>query len=344
MPGKKDWLSKITGELIRQANLKELSSYRIGGKSLYFSMPENLEQLKKALLFSKSRMLKPVIFGYGTNLLFPDGEDKTHHYISLRKFVEFDYDGDSILLSAGIPASMLAIIGWISDDESFYFSHLLPGSIGGAIFMNARCYNNEFCNILSKIKYLDEDLNIKEIEVSNCNFSYKKSVFQEKTWIILGGKFRIKGELPEFMTKRIEKFLAKVNRKNLSSLKVFYSNFRIKNIQKFFKLNAPPEKIYEIEKDRITKHHFDFPSCGSVFKNNYEVGKPIGRIVDELGLKGYSSGGAKISPYHGNFIINQKNASRKDVLDLIKFIQEKIGENFSFIPEPEVRIIENEEE
>ena len=92
----------------------------------------------------------------------------------------------------------------------------------------------------------------------------------------------------------------------------------------------------EIEKDRRSKGHFLFPSAGSVFKNNRSFGTPTGKIIEKAGLKGFSLGGAKISDFHANIIINTGNAKADDVLRLIELIEERVFERFGFKLEREI--------
>ncbi|MEM4366325.1 MAG: hypothetical protein QXN46_01890, partial [Candidatus Woesearchaeota archaeon] len=94
----------------------------------------------------------------------------------LNKTIKIKSKNRKIFLSSGVPSSLLAIIGLLSETEDLFFTHLLPGSIGGAVFMNARCYNNEFCNILDKIYYLDEKYNIKSIDQKKKTIEVKKKI------------------------------------------------------------------------------------------------------------------------------------------------------------------------
>jgi len=327
-------------QLIFDYNLSELSSYKIGGKAKYLFIPKNVFQLKKAIRFAKRRNLKPICFGLGTNVVFPDQPAENLFFISLKELKIFKYNKRRLFLSAGIPSSMLSIIGILSNTSDLFFTHLLPGSIGGGIFMNARCYDNDFCSVVKKIYYLDENLTTKTIERDYCKFSYKNSIFQSKNWIIIGADFSLNESLSKSMEKKLKNFI-KI-KKNLSYLNEFFDFFSLKSVSNFFNEKTIPQKVKEIEEDRIKKHHFDFPSCGSVFKNNYDIGIPMGKLIEMAGLKGISSGGAKISEFHGNFIINESLATQEDIINLIKIVKEKIYKTHGFTPEPEVRIIEND--
>ncbi len=323
--------------LFSDVKIAGFSSFNIGGVAKFFAIPSKISHLKKALKFAKKNNLTPIVFGLGTNIIFPDEPSDRLIFISLRNLIQIKSFGKKTFLSAGIPSSVLSIIGILSDTKDLLFTHLLPGSVGGGIFMNARCYENDFCNILDKIYYLDDKFVVKTINKNKCNFSYKNSIFQSNNWIILGGEFNLNRGLTKKDERKIMEFVG--TKKNFSSLDEFYNLFSIKSISNFFNINKIPEKVKEIEEDRLKKHHFDFPSCGSVFKNNYEISIPMGKLIEMTGLKGLTSGGAKISEFHGNFIINYAGATQKDVLNLMEIIKEKINENYGFIPEAELRVI-----
>ena len=101
--------------------------------------------------------------------------------------------------------------------------------------------------------------------------------------------------------------------------------------------------MYSYKEERTAKGHYLYPCAGSVFKNNRDFGEPAGKIIDRLGLRGYSLGGAMISEKHANIIVNKGNASEKDIKELIDFISRKVFEAFGFKLEREI-IYVNEEE
>jgi len=92
--------------------------------------------------------------------------------------------------------------------------------------------------------------------------------------------------------------------------------------------------------DREAKGHFAYPCAGSVFKNNREFGLPSGKIIDNLGLRGYTVGGAKISEHHANIIVNSGHATAQDVKDLVSLVQERVKEAFGFQLEREIIYVE----
>jgi UDP-N-acetylmuramate dehydrogenase len=86
----------------------------------------------------------------------------------------------------------------------------------------------------------------------------------------------------------------------------------------------------------MQKCHFDYPSAGSVFKNNREFGKPSGMLIDEAGLCGHRIGGAQVAPWHGNFIINIENATAADIRALADYVSDTVFKKFGFRLEREI--------
>ena len=96
-------------------------------------------------------------------------------------------------------------------------------------------------------------------------------------------------------------------------------------------------KIVEYSTNRKEKQPLNMPSAGSVFKRG--EGFITAKLIDECGLKGYSIGDAEVSTKHAGFIVNKKNATAQDILELMKYIQEKVKEKFNVDIEPEIRIL-----
>ena len=179
----------------------------------------------------------------------------------------------------------------------------MPGSIGGAVWMNARCYGEEIAGVLVETEVIDFSGSKPEclcLPANKSEFSYKHSPFQGRDLLILSASFHLKhGE-----TRQIH---AAMN---------------------------------SHRKDRETKGHYRYPSAGSVFKNNPHFGKPTGQIIDELGLCGLQKGGAQVAPWHGNIIINAGGASAADIRALIDEVTARVKTATGFDLEPEVLFIE----
>ena len=94
-----------------------------------------------------------------------------------------------------------------------------------------------------------------------------------------------------------------------------------------------------IEAQRRANHEMDFPSCGCVFKNDYDIGVSSGELIDRCGLKGYSVGDASVSPHHANFVINHGDAKATDVYRVIEHVQASVEASTGHRLDLEVRLV-----
>jgi UDP-N-acetylmuramate dehydrogenase len=179
----------------------------------------------------------------------------------------------------------------------------MPGSVGGAAWMNARCYGREIADVLAWADIIDFSADRSGFEVmritSKAGFGYKRSPFQSWDCLILEAGFRLVQSDKDAIRHEMKK-----NRR-----------------------------------DRRDKGHYRFPCAGSVFKNNPGFGKSTGQIIDELGLRGLAKGGARVSPFHGNIIINTGGASAADVRFLVDEVSDKVKARTGFDLEPEVLLV-----
>jgi UDP-N-acetylmuramate dehydrogenase len=172
----------------------------------------------------------------------------------------------------------------------------MPGTVGGAVWMNARCYERQVSDALIETELVDETFRRVWVPALEGEFGYKQSPFQKRDVLILAARFRLAQREGE-------------------AIRADMAAFR---------------------KDREDKGHYRFPSAGSVFKNNRGLGKPMGKIIDELGLRGLRVGGAQVAPWHGNIIINTGGATAADIRRLTEILKEKTLRETGFEPETEI--------
>ena len=289
-------IDNYNGIFLQNESLKEKTTFKIGGNASFFAKPEDSKSLITLLSWAKENDLPLFILGGGSNLVVSDdGIDKL--VISTEAFDFCNLQDDLLTCGSGCTFKKITefcIKNEISGLENFAG---LPGTTGGATFMNARCYEVSISDVLSSVKYIDlSDFTEKTYLVDLSEWDYKKSPFQSGDKIITQVSFNIK----------------KGNSKEIE------------------------EKSLSFIKDRENKGHFKFPSAGSVFKNNRNFGKPSGKIIDEVGLRGFSVGQAQVAPWHGNFIINNGNATASDVRNLVEIIQDKVLKETGFMLECEI--------
>ncbi|MCB5231349.1 MAG: hypothetical protein WCX83_00975 [Candidatus Cloacimonas sp.] len=339
-------MTGIEGKLIRKGvKLNEHSSFRIGGLAHHFSEPKNVEELLKVVQYCEKQSLKPIFFGYGSNLLFPDNPSIKHCYISLKLLNKLTLADDTLIALCGTPISYLSIIGSLADIDEFKFTYLLPGSVGAATYINARYFEQEMAQIIEKVSFIDLDnlaQGVQYISNADSKFAYKTSIFQEKNWLILETYISLRKVIE--ITDEIElvlRRLSAIDSHSIVNLPSFYDFFYNQKLALLSSCSPEWNTCFEeVEKQRAKYKHFDYPSAGSVFKNHRELGAPIGKIVDDLGLKGESVNGAMISPHHGNIIINKGGALASDVLSLVDKVATAIERDFGLRPVTEITIIE----
>lgn len=181
------------------------------------------------------------------------------------------------------------------------FAGGLPGTIGGAAFMNARCYGGEFSQIIKEVSIVDGALQYKVLSGADLDYGYKHSIFMEH---------------PEYCIVDVVVSLMPAPKK------------------------AIREQTKKNYIDREKKGQFAYPSAGCVFKNDYIAGIPAGKLIDGAGLKGFSSGGAQIYEKHANFIINRKNAKAIDIKRIINEVQKQVKEKNGIDLELELQVID----
>ena len=291
------------GELIQQnVSLQEYTTFKIGGNAQYFAEPANLSEIKEVLAFAAEHGLSVRILGGGANTLVSD-EGCKGLVLRTSQLNHIRAEGEHIIAECGLSVDQLCDFAAEQGLSGTEFAAGLPGSIGGAVYMNARCYGSEFADIVESVRYMRLDQNtVQTLQHDEIGYAYKHSCFMEMSDIlILDVTFRLhKGDIAAIRAQ------SQANRD-----------------------------------DRQSKGQYDYPSAGCIFKNNYEIGIPAGKLIENAGLKGVNVGGAKVYNRHANFIVNEGNATAADVRQLIRKIQQTLdGQGYHL--EPEVRILDSE--
>ncbi len=182
-------------KFLRNESLKKHNSFRIGGKADYFCIPKNIEELKQALLFAKEKKLEIAIVGCGTNLLVRDQgfkglvikTSKLNAGISLPRLIKS-------LASKGL--------------GGLEFLAGIPGSVGGAVVMNAGAWGKEISRVVKEVVVLDYNGKEKVFKKKDLKFGYRSSRFQKEKYIIVEVVFRLKKKKKSLIKKDINKYLS----------------------------------------------------------------------------------------------------------------------------------------
>lgn len=292
------------------------STFKVGGTARLFITPQTPEQLESSISAVRSAELPYFVTGGASNVVYPDGIYEGA-IISTQAIKEIFYDPDetgpdgSALVTCQCGLPMAAFVDFctkknLSGAEQFAG---LPGTVGGAVYMNARCFDRSISDILystKHIEYINEKAKLVELPFNASDWDYKKSPFQAT-----------KDKAQRYVTQ---------------------ATFRLTpaGASAHDRISADCKKYIA---ERVDKGHFKYPSAGSVFKNNHAFGAPSGKLIDDCGLKGLTCGGAQIAPFHGNFIINTGSATAADIRNLVSQIQKAVYDKFGFNLEPEIIFI-----
>ena len=199
-----DLKKKISDErIILNANMKEYTSFKIGGNADLLVTVKNFEEVKEVLEISKKNNCPIFVLGNGTNILVKDNGIRG---IVLRNRIDnIEINGEEVIVGAGIKNSVLAQKLLKAELSGFEFAAGIPGTIGGAIKMNAGAYGGEIKDILVETTYMDYQGNINTISNKENKFSYRKSIFKEKEAIILSAKLMFQKSSGEEIKNLMEK-------------------------------------------------------------------------------------------------------------------------------------------
>ncbi|NGX56080.1 MAG: UDP-N-acetylenolpyruvoylglucosamine reductase [Candidatus Anoxychlamydiales bacterium] len=170
-------------------SLKEFTTFRIGGNAKYFVKVTNIEDLKNALIYAKKNNLKTFILAKGSNVVFDDrGFDGL---VILNKIDFINFHENEIETASGTSVAKFAIECSKRNLSGFEFAAPLPGSVGGAVYMNAGANNQQTFDTLINVTYLNENFEIINFKKEDINFGYRYSIFQEMKGVILSAKFKL---------------------------------------------------------------------------------------------------------------------------------------------------------
>ncbi|MGQ9689537.1 MAG: UDP-N-acetylmuramate dehydrogenase [Desulfobaccales bacterium] len=276
--------------------IKDYTTFKIGGPARHFSICQSIDDLLEALYWCKDHGLPWFILGNGSNILV---SDDGFPGLVIRLGGEFNnvvFQGDAVEAGAGVllPALSRHFLtqGW----GGFEFMCDIPGTIGGAVRINAGTKEAEIKDHFVSARVLSADGTVRNIAKDDMNFSHRHSCLAHSRDIVLSARFS-----RPYMEEK-------------------------KRIQ---------EKIKQIIADRRQKQPKNRHNCGSVFKNPLG-GKPAGWYIDQTGLKGLRIGDAMVAHEHANWIVNLGKARAEHVKELIEKIQEEVFQKFCVKLEREV--------
>jgi UDP-N-acetylmuramate dehydrogenase len=293
----------FSGEFRFAEAMASHTTFRVGGPADLWVRPDAAcfpECAAALLVLAREAGIPVFILGGGANIVVSDR--------GIRGVVldtgawtgwEFREAAGAVAVRAGTTMDALVDAAAERGRGGLEFLAGMPGTLGGAVWMNARCMERSISDALVRTTILDESGGRLVVPYKDGDFSYKKSPFQGRDVLILSAEFKVYVRDAEEIRREAE----------------------------------------TLRHDREAKGHYCAPSAGSAFRNNRAFGRPTGKIIDELGLRGLSAGGAAVASWHGNLVINTGNASSSDIRALVNMVAEKVHAALGFVLEPEILFV-----
>jgi len=284
---------------LNNVDMSQYTSFRAGGLARRLVIVDEVSELLEVL--EETEGSDRVFLGNGTNTLFAE---EVYEGTVIKLGEGFDYiniDGTKVNAGAAtLLPSLSKAVGSVGL-TGLEFAGGIPGSIGGAVFMNAGAYGGEIKDVLVKVKVAhknsDGHWKVCDLPKASLDLSYRHSTLMSSGDIVLEAEFLLEeGDVSQ--------------------------------IQEYMK---------ELTEKRVSKQPLEYPSAGSFFKR--PEGYFAGKLVDDAGLAGFTVGGAQVSEKHCGFVINRGGATAEDILSLMVEVQKRVKEQFGVDLEPEIRII-----
>ena len=291
-----------SGVLQQQVSLANYTTWRVGGPAEWLAEPNDAEQCLALLQWAQAEGLKTQVIGAGSNLLIADA-GLPGLTLCLRRLQGSQLDAESgqVKALAGEPLPTLARRAARLGLRGLEWAVGIPGTVGGAAAMNAGAQGGSTADCLTAVEVIDQSLKdsletTTTLSNPDLAYDYRHSLLQGSDHLVVSAQFQLE---PGHDAKE----LMRKTSGNLSH--------------------------------RTTTQPYQWPSCGSVFRNPEP--EKAGQLIEGLRLKGRRIGGAEVSPVHANFIVNVGDATADDIRALIDFVQNEVERMHGITLHPEVK-------
>ncbi len=285
--------------LRRAVALADFTTWKVGGPAQWFAEPDSTSDLQDLLAWALAERLPYRVIGAGSNLLVSDAGLAGLTLCNRRlQGAELDAASGVIEARAGEPIPTLARRAARAGLAGLEWSVGIPGTVGGAVVMNAGAQGGCTAEVLESITVVDPERPQQPftLRAGELDFAYRHSRLQQEALVVLSARFRLQaGQDAAAVSQRTSA--------NLHS--------------------------------RTSSQPYQQPSCGSVFRNPEP--RKAGQLIEALGLKGLSIGGAQVSPIHANFIVNTGGATAAEIDALISEVQRRVEAAHGIALHPEVK-------
>lgn len=299
----KDLKEIIPGGISEKVKLSEISRWKIGGIADCIARPRNTNEIAKLIKYLNHNDISYVVIGATSNLLFADEGLKAVCIQIGQRMSEYKITDNIVWAESGVWVPRLARNVAMAGLSGIEHTAGIPGTLGGLICMNGGSQRKGIGSHIISVKAVSPQGVIRVFNYDECEFEYRASIFQRNNYIITEARLLFDEE-KEYSTIRND--------------------------------------MLDILKSRRAKFPHKYPNCGSTFISNpniYRKYGPPGKIIEDLGYKGYRLGGIQVSKVHANFLNNMGDGKANEVLHLIHKIRDNVKKHTGFEMIAEVKYV-----
>lgn len=284
----------------RDEPLARFTTMRVGGPADLFAIAHNAFELRGLLKFARSREIPHLLLGRGSNVIIADAGIRG--LVIQNRAEGAEVRDDRLVAEAGLPMARAATLAQGAGLSGLEFGLAIPGTVGGAVWANAGAHGSDIAAILESAAVLLADGSEGRLSAVDCRFGYRDSRFKAWPGVSAAGgdAARTRGVGPAEVVLGATLALAPADPATIR------------------------ERLDEIRRWRQAHQPIGIPSAGSVFRNPAE-GPSAGALIESLGLKGATEGGATVSPKHANFIVNDRRGTAADVRRLAERVRTEVA-------------------
>lgn len=298
-------LQDLSHSLLVKTNepLNKYTYTKTGGPADVFAVPQTIEEAQIVVTYAYKNDIPLMVLGNGSNLIIRDG-GICGIVLYLMNLTEITYKNNTLTAQTGAAIIDVSREAHKLSLAGLEFACGIPGSVGGALHMNAGAYGGETKDVLNRALVLTASGELIELDRQTLEegASYRHSIIADKSYIVLEADFLLTPDAEETIAAKMANFT----------------------------------------EQRESRQPLEYPSCGSVFKR--PEGRFVGPMIQEAGLQGHTIGGVQVSLKHAGFMVNINQGTATDYIDLIAHVQKVIHQNYNVKLEPEVKILGEEVE
>jgi UDP-N-acetylmuramate dehydrogenase len=295
-------VSELPAGVERDYPLARLTTVRAGGDAELFARPESEDELVELLAWAHGEGIAVEVVGSGSNLLVADAGVAGLVLKLAGGLAELVRDGTRIVAGGGVrlPSAAAKVAGWGLTGLEFGIN--IPGTVGGAVRMNANAYGGELARVLEWVDICTAD-GVERREPADLGFEYRRSNLRAGEVVSLASfALALADADPAAVKATLAEMRGQRREAQPSGIKTFGSTFK----------NPDPEA---------------------------SGGRTAGQLLEAAGCQGLAVGGARLSPKHANFVENMGEATTADVLAVMAAGRRAVHERFGVVLDPEVQIL-----